>query len=144
MKQYHTHIKINAPIEKIWQELTDFQAYPEWNPLVSRASGKIVEGEIIKTFIEPLAEEFNPTLIKVIENQELVWVGQRFAKFLLAGKHYYKLEKITENQTRLLHGEYFTGLLANFISKKLLKKMEEAFLAHNQKLKERVELKKDK
>jgi hypothetical protein len=139
MKQYHTTIKINAPIEKVWQALTDFSTFPDWNPLVSKASGKIAEGEIIKIFIKPLNAEFSAKLIKVIENQELTWLGTRFAKFLLTGEHYYKLEKINENQTRLLHGEYFKGVFSQFISAKLLKKMESVFAIHNQILKTRLE-----
>ncbi|MCU0445846.1 MAG: SRPBCC domain-containing protein [Microscillaceae bacterium] len=139
MKQYHTTIKINAPVEAVWQALTDFSAFPDWNPLVSKASGKVAEGEIIKTFIKPLNAEFSPKLIKVIENQELTWLGVRFAKFLLNGEHYYKLEKISDKQTRLLHGEYFRGWLSNFISDRLLKRMETTFVIHNQILKSRLE-----
>lgn len=74
------------------------------------------------------------------EEQELIWEGKRFAKFLLAGKHYYKLEKIDKNSTEFLHGEYFTGWFSHFIPKSLLKKMENTFIEHNQKLKEIVKI----
>jgi uncharacterized membrane protein len=36
MKEIHTEIEINAPAEKVWRVLTDFAAYPEWNPFVGR------------------------------------------------------------------------------------------------------------
>ena len=40
MKEIHTEIEINAPAEKIWKVLTDFAAYPEWNPFVRRGEGR--------------------------------------------------------------------------------------------------------
>jgi uncharacterized protein YndB with AHSA1/START domain len=32
-KTLETHIEIEAPKEKVWGLLTDFPAYPQWNPL---------------------------------------------------------------------------------------------------------------
>src|SRR5208337_3854746 len=39
MKEIHTEIEINAPAEKVWKVLTDFAAYPEWNPFVRCGAG---------------------------------------------------------------------------------------------------------
>lgn len=72
-------------------------------------------------------------------NEELIWKGTQGTKFLMAGTHYYRLEKINDNQTKLLHGEWFTGLFSWFIPKKTIKKMETAFKEHNMILKKRIE-----
>ena len=37
-KQLRTHIDIHASPERVWQVLTDFAAYPDWNPFITRAS----------------------------------------------------------------------------------------------------------
>jgi len=34
MKVFESQIDINAPIELVWQHLTAFEHYPEWNPFV--------------------------------------------------------------------------------------------------------------
>ncbi len=53
MKQYHNSIEINAPIEKVWQSIIDFGAYPTWNPLVGNVIGDLKGGSILNTYIIP-------------------------------------------------------------------------------------------
>ncbi len=139
MKQYHTALLIKAPIQKVWNELTHFGAYPEWNPLVGKLEGEMIEGKKISTFIIPLNKTYHPVVIEYKPNESLIWKGVQGASFLLAGKHYYKLEKLNATQTQLHHGEWFTGLFSHFINKKLLNKMENAFIQHNELLKQRIE-----
>ena len=139
MKDYHTNIQINAPIEKVWQALTNFSEYKNWNPLVSDITGDIQEGGMIKTSIVPLKNTFSARLLAFKENQEMTWQGKMIASFLLSGKHYYKLSKTDDNHTLLEHGEYFTGLFSVFIPKKMLKDMENTFIAHNEALKNVIE-----
>lgn len=38
MKELFTEIEIKATPESVWQLLTDFEKYPEWNPFIRRAS----------------------------------------------------------------------------------------------------------
>lgn len=139
MRSYQTQIEINAPIEKVWIGLTNFSSYPEWNPIVGKLSGEMKVGNKITTYIVPLGKTYYPKLVAYDINHQLIWLGALGARFLLAGKHYYKLEKISQTKTRLVHGETFTGLLSWFIKSGLLAKMEEAFIKHNNILKNRVE-----
>jgi hypothetical protein len=139
MKEYHTSIDIDASVEKVWKALTHFQSYPQWNPIVGKLEGQMVPGQKISTYIVPLKKVYHPTLISFVPNKELIWHGVRGAGFLLKGNHYYRLEKLSDYKTKLLHGEYFTGILSHFIPKSLLNKMENAFLLHNNRLKQRVE-----
>ena len=139
MKQYHTSIIIHSSIDNVWNHLTDFSSYPTWNPLVRSLNGEMKEGRTISTHILPLGKTFHPTLLVYKPKKELVWQGVQGAKFLLAGKHYSRLEKISATETNLLHGEWFTGLFSWFIPKSLLQKMENAFLEHNIILKQRAE-----
>lgn len=139
MKEYHTSIIINATPKEVWIHLTDFSSYPDWNPIVGFLKGETKEGSYIQTYIVPLGKTFQTKLLVFREYEEMTWEGVQAAKFLMAGKHYYRLEKISDKQTKLLHGEWFTGLFSHFISKKLLQKMEDAFLLHNQMLKQRIE-----
>ncbi|WP_375558768.1 SRPBCC family protein [Bernardetia sp. OM2101] len=135
MKQYHTKITINSTLENVWAALVDTESYPNWNPLVGKLEGKLEEGETIQTHILPLRNTYSPKIIAFVPYNQLTWKGVQGASFLMAGKHYYKLRKVDNQTTELLHGEYFTGLFSFFIPKKLLQKMENAFLEHNQALK---------
>ena len=139
MKEYHTKIEIAASTERVWKVLTDFSSYSQWNPLVSNLTGAISEGGFIRTTIVPLQNTYTAKLISYKTNKEIVWKGKQIASFLLAGEHYYRLSSENEHLSTLEHGEYFTGLLSVFLSKKQLAKMESAFIAHNSELKKRVE-----
>ena len=139
MKEYHTQIDIDAPAKTVWQFLTDFASYPDWNPIVGKLDGAMVVGQSISTYIIPLGKTYHPVLMTYEPTKELVWRGVQRAGWLMAGEHYYRLEALSPAQTRLLHGEQFTGLLSNFIGKDLLSKMENAFVEHNQLLKQRIE-----
>ena len=38
-KQLHTSIDIDATPERVWEILTDFAAYPQWNPFMPEVTG---------------------------------------------------------------------------------------------------------
>lgn len=139
MKEYHTKIIIHQPIEKVWEKLTDFSAYKNWNPLVKNITGDISEGGQIITDIVPLNKAYSATLLSFKPNEEIVWKGKQVAEFLMAGEHYYRLKSIDNQTTELSHGEYFTGLAAYFIPSSLLNKMKNSFIAHNEAFKKLLE-----
>ena len=40
MRQIHTEIIIQASAQRVWDVLTDFEAYPQWNPLITSVQGQ--------------------------------------------------------------------------------------------------------
>lgn len=48
MKSLETEIIINAPADKVWNILVDFDSYPEWNPFILSFDGEISEGKKFK------------------------------------------------------------------------------------------------
>ena len=139
VKEYHTEIVINAPVDRVWSVLTDFSTYPDWNPLVGWLQGDIRTDGKIKMFVKPLKRAFNATLKRVAPLEELTWVGIQFAPWFLAGEHYYRLEKLSDGSTHLCHGETFSGIGSAVINQSTLNEMLAAFQLHNTILKERVE-----
>jgi uncharacterized protein YndB with AHSA1/START domain len=53
MNQLHTEIEIDAPAERVWGVLTDFAAYPQWNPFIRTISGKPSTDERLEVRLEP-------------------------------------------------------------------------------------------
>lgn len=139
MKQYHTSIIINASAKQVWQELTNFKAYPNWNPIVGKLEGDMKEGSTISTHIVPLKNTYFPVLTHYDEHKQLAWKGARGASFLLAAEHYYRLYDLGDNQVELQHGEYFTGIFSYLLPTNLITNMHAAFEQHNRLLKQRVE-----
>ena len=38
--ELRTEIEIDAPIEAVWETLTDLSAYADWNPFIVSAEGR--------------------------------------------------------------------------------------------------------
>lgn len=141
MKELKTEIIINAPWETVWEILTDFEQYALWNPFIVNSSGKAVAGERITNQMKQGEKTFTfkPKLIEVQPYQKLEWIGHLMVPGLFDGHHYFHLEKIGAGQTKLIHGEKFSGLLRKLIMKNLEEGTRDGFVRMNRALKERAE-----
>lgn len=138
----NTEIVIHANIAKVWQSLTDFQNYPNSNPFMTCIEGEKKAGAKIKVEIIPPGSKpmtFTPKLIKFETNQEMRWIGILGASWLFSGEHYFKLEKLNEEKTKLTHGETFTDLISPIFSALSGKKTLQGFNLMNEGLKAWVE-----
>ncbi len=129
MKQIHTEITIQAPAQRVWELLTDFPSYPEWNPFVRRAIGKPEVGEKLEVLIQPpdgRGMTFRPIVLKAEPNQELRWLGRLIIPGLFDGEHFFMIEPLDENSVRFIQGENFSGLLVPLFSG-MLKSTERGF-----------------
>ncbi len=55
MRELRSEVTINAPAERVWELLTDFGSFPDWNPFMQRASGEVVVGEKLVVYLKPPA-----------------------------------------------------------------------------------------
>lgn len=82
--------------------------------------------------------KFHPRVIRVKKNAEFAWKGNVLFPGLFDGEHFFRLEQAGQDQTRLIHGEKFSGILVPLL-KGLLKDTASGFELMNKALKERVE-----
>ena len=144
MKKIQTEIIVDASPDHIWQMLTDFTKYPNWNPFIKEINGRAHQGEHLKVRIHPpdgKAMSFAPQLIKVVPKRELRWLGHLWIKGLFDGEHYFKLIPLPDGQTKLIHGEAFRGLLSGLILSQIREKTRRGFIAMNHALKKACESK---
>ncbi len=141
MKELTTEIIINAPRTIVWQVLTDFSRYADWNPFIVSSEGQAVVGTRLvnrmqqgdKTFT------FKPTLTRVEEAGYLEWLGHLIIPGLFNGRHYFRLEEIKLRVTKLTQGEHFSGILKGIILKSVAERTRAGFIAMNRTLKQRAE-----
>lgn len=142
MKNFETTVIINAPQEKVWQVLTNFENYPAWNPFISKIEGNPEEGAKIKNTmnLEGMKPQvFTPAILKFDKNREFRWLGHMFFKGLFDGEHYFILEENEEGKTKLIHGENFSGIFVRPLLKMVGEKTLAGFQIMNEALKKRVE-----
>lgn len=142
MKEIKTEIIINASADKVWKVLTDFEAYPDWNPFITSVKGDVFEGSKFKVSMQSLGSKsmtFKPICISFVENVQFVWLGQLGMKGIFDGKHIFELARISDEKTKLIQREEFNGLLVPLFWKKLNVNTRWSFEMMNDKLKEKAE-----
>lgn len=136
-KEIKTSIRINATPESVWQILTDFSQYKNWNPFISSAEGKLAVGEYLK--INAGGMNFKPEVLVCEENKELRWKGKLLFKGVFDGEHIFKIVDNKDGSVTFQQEELFNGFLVGMFSKKLEADTKPGFEAMNEKLKELAE-----
>lgn len=137
-----TAIDIAASPETVWQTLTDWPRYPQWNPFIVGLHGRHQIGaRLLATLLAPGGKRvtFRPTLLRLDKDRALVWQGRLLHPRLLAGRHHFELEPLPDGGTRFHHYETFHGLLLPLLRAALLKSAGKGFEQMNRALKQRCE-----
>ena len=142
MKELHTEIEIQASDKRVWQLLTDFASFPEWNPFIRQAKGEVKVGARLEVRIQPSGASgmtFKPVVLKVEPNRELRWIGRLLMPGLFDGEHIFTIETLDTNRVRFTQREVFTGLLVPLFARSLDKDTRRGFEEMNQALKSQAE-----
>ena len=142
MTQLDTCIDISASPERVWEILTDFPAYPSWNPFITAITGLVKAGTVLTvqlTLPGKPAMSFKPTLKVVDRPRELRWAGQVLAPGLFDGEHGFEIEALDQGRCRLRHVEVFSGVLVPLFIPALQDATRAGFEAMNRALKDRAE-----
>ena len=143
MKELHSEIEINSPAQCVWEVLTDFASYPQWNPFIRRASGVPRTGERLEVRIEPSGARgmtFRPKVLNAEANRELRWLGHLLVPGLFDGEHSFTIQPLGENRVRFVQREAFKGLLVPLFGRSLDSNTQRGFEEMNRALKERTEV----
>jgi hypothetical protein len=144
MLELRSEIEIQASTERVWQLLTDFASFPQWNPFIRRASGEIRAGANLVVNIQPSGASgmtFKPTVLKVDPNRELRWLGHLVLPGLFDGEHIFTIKPLGNNRVRFSQREIFNGLLVPLLGRSLKTDTQRGFEEMNQALKARAEQK---
>ena len=141
VKELRTEIAIAAPPERVWDVLTDFDAYPTWNPFITSIAGRPEVGTELEVRIEPpgrRAMTFRPTVLAAEPQRRLAWLGRVLLPRVFDGEHSFEIEPSGDGGSRFTQRERFSGLLVPLLGA-TLRKTEQGFVAMNRALKERAE-----
>ena len=141
VREVQSAIEIGAPAEEVWAVLTDFAAYPEWNPFITRIDGEPRAGARLRVRIEPPgtgAIQFKPTVVTFAPTRELVWSHRFFVRGLFDREHAFRIEPRGSERSRLVEKARFSGLLVPMFAR-VLDTVELGFDLMNAVLKARAE-----
>jgi hypothetical protein len=141
MRELRTSIEIDATPERVWEILTDFDSYPDWNPFIRSARGKAEAGAKLENRLEPpggRAMTFKPTVLVAEPARELRWLGRLLLTGVFDGEHIFRIEPLEGGRTRFVQAERFSGVLVPLFGK-TLERTRRGFEAMNEALKQRAE-----
>jgi hypothetical protein len=137
-----TEIEIEAPPERVWQILTDFAAYQEWNPFIPRLAGEAAAGARLDVFLQPPGGRgmgIRPTVLAAAPHREFRWLGHLGVPGLFDGEHIFRLEPLGPERIRFVQEERFAGILAPLVLRFIGASTRRGFIAMNEALKTRAE-----
>lgn len=140
--QLRTEVTIDAPVSTVWQLLTDLTGYADWNPFITSAKGHVAEGERLINRIQPPGGRpmtFKPTVTVVEDLRAFEWLGRLGLPGVFDGRHRFELTAVSDNVTRMVHSESFSGALVRPLRKSLDTQTREGFEAMNLALKRQAE-----
>jgi len=142
MREITTEIEIAAPATKVWNLLTDFDHWKEWNPIVKQASGVATLGSKLSVTMRCENGKDGPKYTPIItifeEPKSFRWRGKMMAEFLFTNDKVFELEE-TGSGTRLIHKELFSGLLLPLFGSMLNEGVPSMLQSMNEALKIKAE-----
>ncbi|MEM8675609.1 MAG: SRPBCC domain-containing protein [Cyanobacteria bacterium P01_G01_bin.67] len=119
MPGWTTEILINAPQAKVWQKVTDFANYKNWNPFVLDAKADFEEGRKIN-FLEDLQQFgqhwLSAKFLAIEAPCSFIWEGYLGVPFLFKVRHTFTLEALSNHQTRFRQQHENSGLLVPYLA----------------------------
>ena len=141
MLENRNEIRISAPLEKVWQILTDLEKYSEWNPLLYQVSGRLAVGETVIAYAKTATKDmrFICTVTRVEPLQEFAWKFPVIHPILFRGEHIFRIEPFTDKEVLFIDREWFKGLLLPTQAKDLRTNGLAAMVDMGKALKEKTE-----
>jgi len=141
MLELRTETEIDAPVERVWQVLMDFDSYPRWNPFIRSIRGTPEVGSRLEVEIgapgtRPM--RFRPTVRVAVRNREFRWLGRLVIPGLFDGEHIFELTPLGSQSTRFVQRERFRGLFLPFLARRLEKDVRRGFEEMNRALRGRA------
>jgi len=141
MKSLHAAIDIDAPAERVWQVVSDFGKYADWNPFIVRAAGAVRVGERLDITISAPGMKpvtFRPRVLDVEPGRLVRWKGEFKLPGLFDGRHALIVDALDGGRSRFTTHEDVTGLLLPFAGR-VMTASQQGFELMAQALKKRAE-----
>lgn len=141
MREIFTFTTIDAPKQQVWQVLTTFSAYRQWNPFYTSVDGKCEQGARLHIDVrtDNHTLTYAPQIKRVVPQEELVWSEQLVLPGLFDGEHSFVLESKDGAPTRFVQHDRYSGALVPLLMGLYQPDAEAGFRRMNDALKKRAE-----
>jgi hypothetical protein len=137
MKIEH-RIGVKAPPLVVWDVIKDIEGWPSWNPIYTRAKGRLGYGEQLQLTCE-LPDQAAPlelvaTVTEWVPEEQILWTTKTM-RGLVRTTRYIEIDKLTETACIFANGEMIEGFLAKSAARKYGRSMYKGFELMGEKVK---------
>jgi hypothetical protein len=114
MAVVRAEVEIEAPVERVWQTLTDLAHYSDWNPFTPRVESSLEPGTAVHLHVRLRRERLahRVEFVTAIEPPtRLCWGAQIGARSLLTAERCQVLTRLAGGRTRYVTEDVIRGLL---------------------------------
>ena len=132
---------VKAPAELVWEVISDFSTWKDWNPVHPRMEGEmrigttltvdLVLGEGQVTTIQPIVQDWVPY-------EQLHWRTKRLRGFVTAIR-YLEIESMGPENSTFSNGELFMGSLVRWVSRDERRKLRAAYTRMGEAVRDHAE-----
>jgi hypothetical protein len=136
-----TTIDIDAPAALVWSVLTDFAAYPEWNPLTVRVEGVARVDEVVALHVELGGKTLRRkhVISRLEPEKALCWTIRTRKPWLMRGERCQTIEDLGDGRCRYANCEGVHGLASVVVAIAYKRTIHAALEACSKAVKQRAE-----
>ena len=133
---------VQAPAEIVWEVISDFATWKDWNPVHPRMEGEMRIGTPLR-FDLVVAEGGAPVAVEAVVQdwvpyEQLHWRTKRLNGFVTAIR-YLEIENMGPANSTFSNGELFMGPLVRFVSRDERRRLRAAFTRMGEAVRDRAE-----
>jgi len=127
MREIKREIQISAPIDKVWQVLTDFENWKDWNTTAKAKGNTSLGTKLSITMIGEDCKEktYGPEVVEVDAPKVFRWQVKMMGGLMFTNERVFELHE-KNGGTEFVNIEKFSGLMASIFGGKM-----EAFIPPN-------------
>ena len=140
MPRFDLRNRIDAPAERVWDVLSDFSQYAEWNPLFAFAEGSLANGSRVNLTLRPPSGwrvRLRGRIVRMETGREFVLQAHTPVRGFCRFRSEFRIEPEGE-AVRFHHSQVYGGLLP-FVARGQRSKMRDGCFALNLAVKRRSE-----
>ncbi len=144
MRELQTEIRIAASIDQVWQVLTDFDHWKDWNPMVNSANGNAaLDSKVSITMRGPNGKDamkYQAAVLEVSPPKSFRWRATMMSGLIFTNDRVFELRE-ENGGTVFINKEEFSGLMVPLFWNKMNQFVVPMLEEMNNALKNKLEAK---
>jgi len=132
---------VQAPAEIVWEVISDFTSWSDWNPIHPRIEGELRIGKPLTVDVvldEGQASTIQPVVQDWVPFEQLHWRTQRL-RGLVTAIRYLEIENMGPANATFSNGELFMGPLVRWVSRDERRRLRAAYTRMGEAVRDHAE-----